>query len=128
MAGAPVFAGEMAAQIGGLNVCFPVEGPLPMASTGVQASATGTVTLGLEDDCTRKVVVSVAGMTPGSYDLAVDGAPVATLVVAADGTGTLAFDTVPDALGELPLDFSLPSGATLSVSSAGVAVLVALIP
>jgi len=128
MAGLPVFAGEMAAQIGGLNVCLPVEAPLPLIAAPAQPGATGTVTLGIEDDCSREFAVTVAGMVPGPYDLVLGGLPVATLVVAPDGTGAFAFDTSPDQIGELPLDFPLPSGASLSIEAAGVPALVGQLP
>jgi hypothetical protein len=128
MAGAPVFAGEMAAQIAGLNVCLASETALPMTATVAQPAATGTATLAIEDDCSREVSLAVVGVLPGTYDVAVDGTVVGSLTVAVDGTGSVAFDTTPDELGELALDFSLASGAVLSVDSAGVQVLTVQIP
>jgi len=128
MAGVPVFAGEMAAQIGGLNVCFPFAGPLPLAATAAQPAATGTLTLGLEDDCSRQLAISASGLAPGAYELVVGGVAVAPLTTAADGTLVATFDTAPEAPGELLLDFSLPSGATIAIGQVGVDVLVGVLP
>jgi hypothetical protein len=126
--GATVFSGEMAAQIGGLNVCLPFAAPAPLALAPGQVAGAGTVTFGQDDDCSRTLALAVSGLAPGTYDVVVGGVPVAALAVAPDGTGAVAFDSSPDALGELPLDFSLASGTGIAVELAGVEVLVATVP
>jgi len=126
--GVVVFSGEMAAQIGGLNVCLPFEAGAPLALAPGQAAGAGTVSFGQEDDCSRTFTIAVTGLAPGVYDLVVADVVVGALTVAADGTGTVRFDTSPDDLDELPLDFSLPSGATIAIELGGVEVLVGTVP
>lgn len=128
LAGAPVFAGEMAAQIGGLNVCLPTVTPVALAPTPAAPAAVGSLAFVGEDDCSRQLSVAAAGLVPGTADLVVAGVAVATLVVAADGTAAAVFDTSPDAVGELPLDFALPSGAPIAIGQGGVEALSAQIP
>ena len=125
MAGAPVFAGEMAAQIGGLNLCLALVTPLALAPA--QPGAAGTLTLSIEDDCSRELAFSVSGLAPGSYDVVVAGEVVGALVAAADGTGAVTFDTSPEP-GELPLEFLLPSGTPFSIEAGGVPALTGVMP
>jgi hypothetical protein len=122
------FSGEMLAKIEGLNVCTPAETVVAMTPGVAQPAATGSVTLGVEDDCGRAFAVDVAGLLAGSYEIAVDGAVVGMLDVAVDGEATgVVFASDPVA-PELPLDFSVTSGSVVEVRSAGSPVLSATLP
>lgn len=105
-----VFSGPMEAQIAGLNDC--VADLTEVAMTG--ASGSGAVRHGVGDDCDDVVEVEVAGLAEGDYDLQVNSVSVATLAVAADGTGSLVFESDPES-GEELLDFTLQSGDVVDV-------------
>ncbi len=105
------FAGPMLAQIEGLNVCTPSATPLVLTLP----AGSGTADLEVEDDCESALAIDVAGMTPGVYDVLVDGNDVADLTVAGDGTGAARFDPTPDELGEVVLDFPVTSASTVEL-------------
>lgn len=124
-----LFFGPMLAQIPGLNVCRPRVKSVDMTPADPASAAEGTVDLGREDDCERTVVVTVAGLPAGSYELVVDGVVEGTIAVAADGApAAIAFANTPDAPGELPLDFPLARGSLVEVRQGAVVVLGVILP
>ena len=120
-----VFSGPMEAQIDGLNSC--TASLTDVALTGTTGS--GNVSFGTGDDCDEVVVVDVAGLAEGDYDLQVNATSVGTLSVAADGTGSLVFESDPET-GEQLLDFTLQTGDVVDVVDpvTTTAVLTATIP
>jgi hypothetical protein len=120
-----VFSGLMEAQVDGLNSCAPALTDVALTGT----SGSGNVSFGTGDDCDEVVVVDVAGLVAGDYDLQVNAASVGTLTVAADGTGSIVFESDPEA-GEQLLSFTLQTGDTVDVVDpvALTAVLSATIP
>jgi hypothetical protein len=126
--GAPVFSGVMAAQIGGLNVCLESEIAAALSLAAGQVAGAGSMSFGTEADCSRTFAMEVSDLVAGAYDVVVADVVVGSMAVAADGTGSVHFDTSPDDLDELPLDFSLPSGAAIALEQGGVQVLVGIVP
>lgn len=115
------FSGEMQAQIAGL----PVEDEatvIDLVSSGVDADATGTAEVAVDEVGETTLTVSVAQLPVGNYEVWVGGAARGTLTVADDGSGTgatvgtLVFATLTTGT-EVELDF--PIAGTLEIIQAG---------
>jgi hypothetical protein len=116
-----VLTGTMLASAPGVNECTPSEATTLLAAVGPDADAHGDARLRVRDDCERDFRVEVEDLDVGSYELFVDGTLRGTIAVATADTGTrgeVEFDTDPDELGELLLDFD-PTGAAIEVRQGG---------
>ena len=96
-------------------------------NTGVQTQAQGKLLL-VANRAQTFFTIKVTGMTPGAYDLLLDGAVVDALTVRSDGEGKVSHGTrVNPRHGVTPLPYD-PRGGDLSIQAAGVDMLMASVP
>jgi len=94
-------------------------------NTGVQGAAEGKV-LFVSNKAQSFFTIKTSHMTPGTYDVVVNGAIVDTLTVDATGSGSVTHRTkVKKNGGPLPYD---PRGSILSVQTTGIDLLTATVP
>jgi hypothetical protein len=105
------------------NVTLCGESRLATALLTQTGSGDGHAVLRRRADCERSLVVTLADVAEGDYDVLVGGVPRGVLTASLDPytlrvTGRLAFEGEPDDAGELPLDFD-PTGAPIAAVSGG---------
>ncbi len=107
-----VFSGPMEAQVPGMNTCTFSESesqlPLVAASPGDNAK----IRVRTREDCDEDVRVQVETAAGGSFDFVVDGIVRGVITTVFDPTkgqfvGELEFDSDPDEIDELLLDFDI---------------------
>lgn len=116
-AGQIIFSSELAARALGVNVASPRLAKVAIPSTGADADGHAEAKLRIDDRARKHFSVEIEDVPAGTYDLLVDGADVADIVVTttADGTkGEVEFTSGDDNSEELPLTFD-PAGKTLAV-------------
>ncbi len=121
--GNPVFSGPMLAQVLGLNICEAISTLVPLALAPGQLIGQANFELGIADDCSDFLIVTVQDVAAGDYDVVINGVPVGVVTVVDDGltlSGQLVFRSEPEAPEELPLDFELPSGGSIEIQQGGV--------
>jgi hypothetical protein len=111
-----IFSGVMLAQIPGLNGVNVGETTATLTTTGVDADATGTAVVTLDQLGVETLTVDVNALPAGDYDVVIGGVVRGTVTVTGvepDSTGEVVFSTDPEA-GELLLDFD-PLGQTVEI-------------
>ncbi|HET6410176.1 MAG TPA: hypothetical protein VFG14_19960 [Chthoniobacteraceae bacterium] len=109
--GEVVFSGVMEGQIPGVNI--DVEDETTLTPGAADPDAAGTINLAVDLEGETSLTVDVSNLAAGAYDVVIDGTVRGTLTVAATGTGTIVFSTIPLA-GEVLLDFDV-EGETLEI-------------
>jgi hypothetical protein len=114
------FAGEMLAQIPGLGVCTPSSADAMLTAGTVQPSATGSVSLAVEESCDLHMTLALTGLaeTMGAehYDLWIGGFDVGDIAIDATGAATLEYDDTPDTgAGELAMPDQVALGAAVPI-------------
>lgn len=95
-------------------------------NTGVQTNALGKLMF-VANPAQSFFTIKVSGMTPGAYDVLLDGVIVDSLTVRSDGTGKVSHGTKSPKQGTTPLPYD-PRGGDLEIQAAGVAMLTASVP
>lgn len=97
-------------------------------NTGVQTSAVGKLMF-VANPAQSFFTIKVGGLTPGDYDLMLNGAVIDTITVNQDGEGKVTYRSRvhPRHGTSTPLPYD-PRGGVLEIQSVGVAVLSASIP
>lgn len=96
-------------------------------NSGVQTGAVGKL-LFVSNKAQSFFTIKVSGLTPGDYDLMMNGAIVDSLTVGADGEGKISHvSKVNPKHGSAPLPYD-PRGGDLEVQAVGVALLTAAVP
>jgi hypothetical protein len=119
--GVVIFSSPVAAVARGVNVASPRLTKAAIPSTGADADGKAEAKLLIDAHARKHFSVEVENVPDGDYDLLVDGATVAQIVVSsgAEGSkGEVEFTTGEDNADELPLNFD-PAGKILTVSQSG---------
>ena len=110
------FAGDMLAQIPGLGVCTETSADSPLAP-GTQPTATGNVSLTIEEGCDLHMTLTLGSLTEATYDLWIAGADVGDIAIDASGMATLEYDDEPDlGAGELEMPAGVELGAAIPIA------------
>jgi hypothetical protein len=110
------FAGEMLAQIPGLGVCTASSADAMLTAGAVQPTATGSVSLAVEESCDLHMTLTLASLAEAMYDLWIGGADVGDISIDATGAATLEYDDAPDAgAGELAMPAGVELGAAVPI-------------
>lgn len=113
-----LFSGALQVTAAGVDVCVAEETNAAVASTGLDADASGSARLRTRGDCEKDFSVEIEDIAVGSYDLFVAGELRGQIVVTDDGTGPkgeLEFESSSDDAGKLLLSFD-PRGQTIEIA------------
>ena len=110
--------------------CMDEETEIPLLNTGETPGAKGKARFRQREDCDQDFRVEIEDLPPGDYNLLVGGVNEGTITVVntlSGPEGEIDFDTNPDGMGELPLDFN-PGGQLVEIEQGGTVFLQRIFP